>query len=87
MDDVAAIRCDQYLVFNNIKQVRNDETIKQGVMIKLSDGMMMSFQGSTLRHGTTIRHDSASGKLCPHGNIYGIHFGLSMPSLTHFHRV
>jgi len=87
MDDVAAIRCDQYLVFNNIKQVINGEGIKEGVMIKLSDGMMMSFQGSTLRHGTTIHQDSASGKLCPPGNIYGIHFGLSMPTLTCFQRV
>jgi len=46
--------------------------------------MIMSFQGSTLRHRTTIHHDSASGKLCPLGNIYRIHFGLSMPTLTHF---
>jgi len=87
MDDVAAIRCDQYLVFNNIKQIIDDKTIKKGVMIKLSNGMIMSFQGSTLRHGTTIHHDSASGKLCPPGNIYGIHFGLSMPTLTHFHHI
>jgi len=87
MDDVAAIRCDQYLVFNNIKQVINGEGIKEGVMIKLSDGIMMSFEGSTLRHGTTIRRDSATGKLCPPGNIYGIHFGLSMHTLSHFRHV
>jgi len=54
-------------------------------LIKISDGMIMSFQGDTLRHGTTIHQDSITGKVCPDGNIFGIHFGLSMPSLTSFH--
>jgi len=82
MDDVASLRCDQYLVFNNIEQTIDNETTKKGVMIKLSDGMVMSFQGSTLRHGTTIRRDSATGRIGSPGNVYGIHFGLSMPTLT-----
>jgi len=53
-------------------------------LIKISDGMIMSFQGDTLWHGTTIRQDSITGKVCPPGNIYGIHFGLSVPTLTSF---
>jgi len=82
MDDVASLRCDQYLVFNNIEQTIDNKTTKKGVMIKLSNGMVMSFQGSTLRHGTTIRRDSATGRIGSPGNVYGIHFGLSMPTLT-----
>jgi len=56
-------------------------------LIKISDGMIMSFQGDTLWHGTTIRRDSITGKVCPPGNIFGIHFGLSMPSLTSFRHI
>jgi len=52
------------------------------VMIKICDGMVMSFQGSTLHHATTIRQHSKTGELCPPGDVYGIHFGLSMPTLT-----
>jgi len=51
---------------------------------KISDGMLISFQGHTLHHGTTICQNSVTGKLCPPGDIYGIHFGLSMPTLTSF---
>jgi len=61
--------------------------MKHGVMIKLSDGMLMSFQGDTLHHGTSICRHSISGKLCPKGNIYGIHFGLSMPTLCAFRQI
>jgi len=55
---------------------------KKGLLIKISDGMIMSFQGDILHHGTTIHRDSITGKLCPPGDLYGIHFGLSMPTLT-----
>jgi len=82
IDDEAANNCDQYLVFNNIVTVHDGQESKEGVLIKISDGMMMSFQGNNLRHGTIIRRDSITGKLCPPGNVYGIHFGLSMPTLT-----
>jgi len=84
MDDDADRYCDQCLVFNNVMETINNEERKSGLLIKISDGMIMSFQGDTLRHGTTIRPNSITGKLCPPGNIYGIHFGLSMPSLTSF---
>ena len=50
-------------------------------MIKISDGMLMSFQGSC-RHGTTIHCDLATCQLCPEGNIYGIPFGLLLLTLT-----
>jgi len=56
-------------------------------LIKISDGMIMSFQGDTLRHGTTIHQDSITGKVCLPGNIYGIHFGLSMPTHTSFRHI
>jgi len=87
LDDVALQNCDQYLVFNNIVQVVGDVETKRGFMIKISDGMFVSFQGSNLRHGTTIRRDSFTGDLCPNGNIYGIHFGLSLPNLTAMRRI
>ena len=87
IDDEAANNCDQYLVFNNIVTVHDGQESKEGVLIKISDGMIMSFQGNNLRHGTTIRHDSITGKLCPPGNVYGIHFGLSMPTLTAMRRM
>jgi len=87
MDDEANQCCDQYLVFNNVVETKNNEEGKRGLLIKISDGMIMSFQGDTLCHGTTIRRDSITGKVCPDGNIYGIHFGLSMPSLTSFRRI
>jgi len=82
MDDVAWKSCDQYLMFNNIVQTIDEEETKQSMMIKISDGMLMSFHGNTLFHGTTIHQDSVTEELCPPGNIYGIHFGLSMPTLT-----
>ena len=86
MDNAAWTNCDQYLVFNNIVETIDNKVVKEGVMIKISDGMIMSFQGNTLRHGTTIRRDSSTGELCPSGNVYGIHFGLSMPTLTALRR-
>ena len=49
------------------------------MMIKICNGMLMSFQGSTLHHVTTIQCDARTGELCPPGNLYGIHFGLLMP--------
>jgi len=60
------------------------EERKHGVMIKISDGMSMSFQEETLHHGTTIHQHSITGKPCPTENIYCIHFGLSMPTLCAF---
>jgi len=59
MDDVASKNCDQYLVFNNIVQMVDEVATKHGVMIKISDGMLMSFQGDTLHHGTTICRQSS----------------------------
>jgi len=82
LDDEASQNCDQYLIFNNIIETVGNIQNKKGVMIKICDGMLMSFQGSSLRHGTTIRQDSATGLLCPKGNIYRIHFGLTLPTLT-----
>jgi len=82
MDNEASQKFDQYLTFNNIIETVESRQNKKGVMIKISDGMLMSFQGSCLHHGTTIRRDSATGQLCPEGNIYGIHFGLSLLTLT-----
>jgi len=54
MDNDANTCCDQYLVFNNIIQYIDNTEVKKGVMIKISDGMLMPFQGSTMCHGTTI---------------------------------
>ena len=54
MDDEANKFCDQYLVFNNVVETINNEEGKSGLLIKISDGMIMSFQGDTLWHGTTI---------------------------------
>jgi len=54
-------------------------------MIKICDGMLMSFQGSTLCHAMTIWQNSRTGELCPPGDVFGIHFGLSMPTLTAMH--
>jgi len=82
MDYAAWTNCNQYLVFNNIVQTIDNKAMKEGVMIKISNGMIMSFQGNTLHHRTTIRWDSSTGELCPPGNVNGIHFGLSMPTLT-----
>jgi len=82
MDNEASQKFDQYLTFNNIIETVESRHNKKGVMIKISDGMLMSFQGSCLHHGTTIHRDSATGQLCPEGNIYGIHFGLSLLMLT-----
>jgi len=56
-------------------------------MIKISDGMLLLFQGQSLCHGTTIHCDSITGELCLSGVIYGIHFGLSMPNLTAMHQL
>jgi len=49
--------------------------------------MFVSFEGSTLHHGTTIQQDSFTGDLCPNGNIYGIHFGLSLLNLMAMRRI
>jgi len=87
MDEVASKNCDQYLVFNNVVQTVENKEGKRGLMVKISDGMIMSFQGSLLRHGTTIRCDAVTGSLCPSGDIFGIHFGLNMPNLTSFRRI
>jgi len=83
MDDDADRYCDQYLVFNNV-MVTIKKRRENGLLIKISDSMILSFQGDTLWHGTTIHQNSITGKLCPSGNIYGIHFGLSMPTITSF---
>jgi len=61
--------------------------MKHGVMIKISDGMLMSFQGDMLHHGTLICQHSISGELCPKESIYGIQFGLSKPTLCAFHQI
>jgi len=82
LDNEASQNCDQYLIFNNIIETVGSRQNKKGIMIKISDGMLMSFQGSSLQHGTTICQDSVTGLLCPKGNIYRIHFGLSLPMLT-----
>jgi len=84
MDDVANRYCDQHLVFNNVIETVNDKEEKCGLLIKICDGMIMSFQGDILCHGTTTCQNSITGKLCPPGDIYRIHFGLSMPTLTSF---
>jgi len=85
MDDDANTCCDQYLVFNSIVQFVDNSEVKKSVMIKISDGMLMSFQGSTIHHGRTIHQHSITRELCPPGNVYRIHFGLSMPTLTAMH--
>jgi len=87
MDNDAWKIFDQYLVFNNVVQTMDGKDVRHGLLIKISNGMIMSFQGNTLQHGTTIRCDAITGKLCPKGNIYGIHFGLSLPKLNSFHCV
>jgi len=56
-------------------------------MIKICDGMLMSFQGSTLHHAMTIHQNSRTGELCSPGDVYCIHFGLSMPTLTAMHHI
>jgi len=84
LDDDASNNFDQYLVFNNIKQTEESKQSKSGVMIKISDGMLMSFQGS---HRTTIHQHSTTGLLCPSGDVFGIHFGLSLSTLTSFQRL
>ena len=85
MDNDAWKNCDQYLVFNNVVQTVDDKEMRHGLLVKISDGMIMSFQGNTLRHGTTIHQNAITGELCPPGNIYGIHFGLSLPKLNSLH--
>jgi len=55
MDDDADRYCDQYLVFNNVMETINDEERKSSLLIKISDGMIMSFQGDTLWHGTQLQ--------------------------------
>ena len=87
LDEVACKNCDQYLVFNNVVQTVDGAEGKRGLMVKIADGMIMSFQGSSLRHGTTIRRDAVTGNLCPEGNVFGIHFGLNMPNITAFQRI
>ena len=82
LDDEASNNCNQYLVFNNIVTIHDGQESKEGVLVKICDGMIMSFQGNTLCHGTTIRRNSITGELCPPGNVYSIHFRLSMPTLT-----
>jgi len=82
LDNEASRNCDQYLIFINIIETVGSRQNKKDIMIKISDGMLMSFQGSSLQHGTTICQDSVTGLLCPKGNIYRIHFGLSLPMLT-----
>jgi len=83
MDDVACKNCNHFwysiILWRWLMAMR-----EKGLMIKISDGMIMSFQGNTLCHGTTIHWDAATGNLCPTGNIFGIYFGLSMPTLTSF---
>jgi len=51
VDDAAWKNCNQYLVFNNTVQTIDDIETKQGVMIKISGGMLMSFQGNTKNTG------------------------------------
>jgi len=55
MDDDADRYCDQYLVFNNVMETINNGERKSGLLIKISDGMIMSFQGDTLWHGTQLQ--------------------------------
>jgi len=45
MDDVAWKMCDQYLVFNIIVHIIDGKEIKEGMMIKISDGMLIHFKG------------------------------------------
>jgi len=87
MDDEDKDHLDQYLVFNNVLQMIDNNEIKRGLMIKISDGMLLSFQGQSLHHGTTIHHHSITGELCPSRVIFGIHFGLSMPNLNAMHQL
>jgi len=63
MDDDVSTHCDQYLIFHNIVQIDDGWESKEGVMIKICDGMLMSFQGNTLHHGTTICQNSITGEL------------------------
>jgi len=87
MDNDAWKNCELYLVFNNVIQTFDDKEMGHGLLIKITEGMIMSFQGNTLWHGTTICQNALTGELCPHGDIYGIHFGLSLPKLNSLHQV
>ncbi len=78
MDNDAWKNCDQYLVFNNVVQTLDGKELRHGLLIKISDGMIMSFQGNSLQHRTTICQNAFTGELCPHGDIYGIHFGTEL---------
>jgi len=78
-------KCDQYLVFNNIVEMVKDKEGIRGLLIKISDGMKCPFK-VTFLYVMELRFvkNSFTGKLCPLEDIYGIHFGLSMPTLTFF---
>ena len=54
VDNDAWKNCDQYLVFNNVVQTFNGKEMRHGLLIKIGNGMAMSFQGNILHHGTTI---------------------------------
>jgi len=48
VDSDAWKNCDQYLVFNNVVQTLDGKELRHGLLIKISDGMIMLFQGNTL---------------------------------------
>jgi len=48
MDNDAWKSFDQYLVFNNIVQMMDGKDVRHGLLIKIGNGMIISFQGNTL---------------------------------------
>ena len=82
----------QSLVFLNLLTTQIDGTTAQGCVVKISDGIALSWNGNCIHHCTLIRTkngmpvtDSVEGENghCS-GNIYGFHFVNAMHNLASY---
>jgi len=82
----------QSFVFPNLLTTQTNGTTAQGCVVKISDGIALSWNGNCIRHCTLIHTkngmpvtDSVEGENghCS-GNIYGFHFVNSMCNLASY---
>jgi len=74
----------QSFVFPNLVTTNTDGSTAQGCVVKISDGLLLSWNGNCIHHCTSIRTRNSVPNTDASGNIYGFHFVNSMRSLASY---
>jgi hypothetical protein len=84
---VPHINTSQHFLFPNVIVKLDDDTTHNGLAIRIRDGTMISWDGGSLRHCSSIRLNGDNSVVDPSKNendTYGFHFSDNIASLTRY---